>query len=107
MGSSSRFPAVTSKCADLLRGSGTGEPQVEQNTLVYPGGVLRTGASNLFISCSPSVKRKPSRATTTAARNAEPLTLRQRLQWQSSKGPITFSISNFTPPQRQLPRIIA
>src|SRR5215469_8644200 len=55
---------------------------------------------------NPLVKRRSSRLTYIPAAKAEPLTLRQRLQWHNSNGPATRATSKRTAPHRQLPRIM-
>src|SRR6266581_6036429 len=58
------------------------------------------------MSSLPCSRRKSSVLTPISAANAEPETLWQRLQWHSSKGPLTPAISKRTPPHKQLPLII-
>ena len=105
-GSSSRAPAGTSNHGVSGSGFGTGDPQRPQKYVRYPGATSRTGASYARINSRPEVRRKSSRRTPTAALNAEPPAFRHLVQWHSSNGPTARVISNFTPPQRQLPWII-
>ena len=55
---------------------------------------------------SPELDERAVELATIAAK-AEPVVLRQRLQWQSSNGPTVRASSKRTPPQRQLARITA
>ena len=105
-GSSSSTPACTSTHREPEFGSGTGEPHRLQNDVRYGGGLSRRGASYFRIRFSPWRRRKSSRSATTQGTKAEPLALRHRLQWHSSNGSVARAISNRTPPQRQLPRIM-
>src|SRR5437867_7608685 len=54
----------------------------------------------------PCSRRKSSVLPPIIAAKAEPETLRQLLQWHSSKGPLTPAISKRTPPHKQLPLIM-
>src|SRR6516165_1258806 len=105
-GSSSRAPAGTSNHGVSGFGFGTGEPQRVQKYVRYPGATSRTGASYARINSQPEVRRKSSRRTPTVEVNAEPPAFLHLVQCHSSNGPTARVISNFTPPQRQLPRII-
>src|SRR5918992_4860673 len=87
-------------------GFGTGEPQLPQKNLRYPGGRSTTGSSNKRMRSVPEVKRNPWTATRTIAAYADPVDVRHRLQWQSSNGAIIEAASNWTVPHKHLPLII-
>ncbi len=105
-GSSSRRPAGASSHGVSPFASGSGEPQRRQKCVRYGGGDSRSGSANVSIKSPPCTSRKSARFTPIPATKAEPLAFRHRLQWHSSNGPTARVISNLTPPQRQLPRII-
>src|SRR5215470_19030066 len=78
----------------------TGEPQREQKHRRAPG-----EDSYSDIKSSPAITRYRSSGIRALAENAVPLPRRQRSQWQSRTSPMGPTISNWKPPQRQLPRI--
>jgi hypothetical protein len=99
-------PAGTPTHSPAGLGFGTGEPQLSQKNLRYPGGRSRTGSSNRRMRSLPAVKRKPWTATRTIAAYADPVDFRHRLQWQSSNGAIIEAASNWTVPHKHSPLII-
>ena len=78
------------------------ELQVPQKYTLHAGGFEIKGASYSRINSLPLISRNPLDSVTGALTKAEPLTFSQCFQLQSSNGPTSRCIANFTPPHKQL-----
>ena len=82
-GSSSSVPAgMLTMSASTV---GKGPPQIVQKVRRYPGGLSRTGASQVLTRAPPLNHRNSESFKVNSALNAEPLDFRQRGQWSRSK----------------------